>query len=291
MPANGVSEGRAVGLVVLAASLWGCWSLMLRPTGLSGAVTAPVLLLGVALVAAPMAWRELRERQVRWTRPVIVALLAYALADAVNVGTFFSAMVTTTVAVAVLTHSIAPVLVSLLAPLVEGTRSRRAPLAAAIAVAGLCLLLEPWRGAALDGQLVLGAALGLASGLGYAVSVFAARRLGGAVGPSTALSSHAFISALLLLPLAGDELLAIEAADLGWLALAIALPGTVAGLAFVRALSVIGSARAAVIALLEPLVACLVGWAAFGERLGPLGVLGGAMVLGAAAYVAREPKG
>ena len=275
-------------MVVLAASLWGSWSIFLRPTGLSGAVTAPVLLLGVALITAPMAWRELAARPVVWTRPLLGALLAYALADAVNVGTFFRAMVTTTVAVAVLTHSVAPVLVSLLAPMIEGTRSSRAPLAAIVAVLGLVLVLEPWRGAALDASLLLGAALGLASAVGYAVSVFAARRLGAGVGPGTALSSHAFLSALLLLPLAAPELSTIELGDLGWLLLAILLPGVVAGFFFVRALTVIGSARAAVLALLEPLVACVVGFFAFGERLGSLGAVGGVMVLGAAAYVALE---
>lgn len=275
-------------MVVLAASLWGSWSIFLRPTGLSGAVTAPILLLGVALVTAPLAFRELAARPVVWSWPLVGALLAYALADAVNVGTFFRAMVTTTVAVAVLTHSVAPVLVSLLAPMIEGTRSSRAPLAAIVAVLGLVLVLEPWRGAALDASLLLGAGLGLASAVGYAVSVFAARRLGGSVGPGTTLSFHAFLSALLLLPLAGAELSTIELVDVGWLLLAILLPGVTAGFLFVRALTVIGSARAAVLALIEPLVACVVGFSFFGEELGALGAVGGAMVLGAAAYVALE---
>jgi drug/metabolite transporter (DMT)-like permease len=57
---------------------------------------------------------------------------------------------------------------------------------------------------------------------------------------------------------------------------------------FVRALTVIGSARAAVLALLEPLVACVVGAVAFGERLGALGLAGGGLVLVAAAWVATD---
>jgi drug/metabolite transporter (DMT)-like permease len=149
-------------------------------------------------------------------------------------------------------------------------------------------VLEPWRGASLDGSLVLGAGLGLASALGYAGSVFAARRLGSAVGPATALSGHAVISAALLLPLAAGELDQVELVDLGWMGLAILLPGLLSGVAFVRALTVIGSARAAVLALIEPLVACVVGFVAFGERLGPLGLVGGGLVLGAAAWVATE---
>jgi len=279
---------RASLFVVLAATLWGCWSLFLRPTGLDGAVTAPLLLLGVALASAPLALRELRARPVVWTKGLAAALVAYAVFDALNVGTFFRAMMVTTVPVAVLTHSVAPVLVALLAPAVEGTRSARAIPASLLALAGLVLVLEPWRGASLDGTLVLGAGLGLASAFGYAGGVFAARRLGAAVGPATALSSHALLSALLLAPLAAAEIGQVEASDLGWMAIAIALPGVLAGFLFVRALTVIGSARAAVLALLEPLVACVVGAVAFGERLGALGLAGGGLVLVAAAWVATD---
>lgn len=285
---SAASPTRASLYVVLAATLWGSWSLFLRPTGLSGAVTAPILLGGVAVLTMPLAARELRARPVAWTRGIAAALLAYSAFDAINVGTFFRAMVITTVPIAVLTHSVAPVLVALLSPVVEGTRSRRAIQASLVALLGLVLVLEPWRGASLDASLLLGAGLGLASALGYAGSVFAARRLGSAVGPATALSSHALLSAALLLPLATSELDQVELVDLGWMGLAILLPGVLAGFAFLRALTVIGSARAAVLALLEPLVACVVGFVAFGERLGALGVIGGALVLGAAAYVATE---
>jgi drug/metabolite transporter (DMT)-like permease len=282
------SDARASLLVVLAATLWGSWSLFLRPTGLSGAVTAPILMGGVALLSAPIAARELRARPVPWSRAVVIALLVYSVFDALNVGTFFRAMVTTTVPVAVLTHSVAPVLVALLSPVVEGTRSSRAAPASLLALVGLVLVLEPWRGASMDGSLVLGAALGLASAFGYAGAVFSARRLGSAVGPATALSSHAAISAALLLPLAAPELGQVELSDLGWMLLAILLPGVVAGFSFIRALTVISAARASVLALLEPLVACVVGFALFGERLGPLGFVGGALVLAAAGWVATE---
>lgn len=285
---SSLSKQGALLSVVLAACMWGCWSLVLRPTGLSGAVTAPILLAGIALTSAPMALRELRAKRVRWAKPIVIAIVIYAVADAVNVGTFFRAMVTTSVAVAVLTHSVAPVLVALLSPAIEGTKSRRAPVAALMAIGGLVLVLEPWRGTALDASLVLGACLGLASAVGYASTVFAARKLADSIGPATALCSHSVIAALLLLPLAVGELSSIEPSDVGYLMAGILLPGTLAGVLFIRALPVIGSARAAVLALIEPLVACLVGWAAFGERLGPLGALGGALVLLAAAYVATE---
>lgn len=285
---NEASDRHAIFRVLAAAALWGCWSLFLRPTGLSGFVTGPVLCAGVAALMTPHMLGERVTHAVVWTRPLLIALGVYSVADAINIATFFQSMSTTSVAVAVLTHSIAPILVSLFAPWIEGTTSSRAPAAAAAAVCGLALVLEPWRDLGQDPNLLPGAALGLASALGYAATVFAAKRLSASVGPATALVTHAWLAAALLLPFAGLGLLEIELVDLGWLGLATLLPGSVAGYLFVQGLRVIGSARASVLALLEPLVACIVGYLAYGERLSALATLGGALVVGAAAYVALE---
>src|SRR5678815_2603652 len=90
--------------------------------------------------------------------------------DAVNVLAFFGAMTTTTVAIAVLTHYAAPILIALAAPRVEGTRTRGALPAALVALGGLVIVLEPWRSGS-DGAL-LGAALGLTSAVAYMGNVF-----------------------------------------------------------------------------------------------------------------------
>lgn len=275
-------ETRGALRVVFAAASWGCWSLCFRPTELPGSVTAPIMLGGIALLSLPL-FRG--DPPPRWSRRTVAVLALYAVCDAINAGTFFSAMQVGTVAVAVLTHSLGPVLVALLAPLVTGHRTRGALPAALVAVVGIALVLEPWRPDALAGSPGLGAALGLASAFGYAGGVLTSSKLAPEIGAARTLGIHAVLSALLLLPFAGERLLEVEARDLPYLAVAIVVPGVLAGMAFVRALGEIGSARAAVLALLEPLVACVVGWLAFGERLGALAALGGALVLGAAAYV------
>jgi DME family drug/metabolite transporter len=93
----------------------------------------------------------------------------------------------------------------------------------------------------------------------------------------------------MLLPLAGlSGLRQVDGLDVALLAAASVLPGILAGLAFVHGLRAIGAARTAVLSLFEPVVACCVGWLVFGERLGPLALLGGAMVLGAGALVSGE---
>ncbi len=270
-------------MVIAAACLWGTWSLILRPMDLPTTVTSPVVMLGVGVWALPAV---LVARPARWDRTTLVLLALNSVFDAINVVTFFGAMERTSVAIAVLTHYAAPVLVALAAPKIDGVRIRGAILAAVIATVGLALVLEPWRSGA-EGVIV-GGALGLTSAFAYAGNVFVVRRLTGRIGPSRAIAYHALIAGALLLPLGIGELSQLGAADVGRLAAASLVLGSIAGILFVDGLSRIGSARAAVLAFFEPLVAVICGWAAFGEALGPAALLGGALVLGAGAWVANS---
>jgi len=133
--------------------------------------------------------------------------------------------------------------------------------------------------------VLLGAGLGLTSAFAYAGNVFLGRKLTLELGSATALGLHAIGACLLLLPLAGTELLEIEAGDLPYLLVAGLVPGALAGLAFLRGSTVIGSARAAILAFLEPVVACVVGYVWFGERLSAWSLAGGLLVLSAGLIV------
>lgn len=295
------ANDRLVGtaLILAAAISWGTWSLWLRPTGLPSEVTTPILFLAMALGAWPLM---LRERAPRWSKRAVLLLIAFGVSDAINVGTFFAAMSVTTVAIAVLTHYAAPVIVALLAPRIDGVHVPHAKLAALLALAGLTIVLQPWRelegnvvagsagsvatgsaGSAAD--VVLGATLGLVSACAYASNVFLARRLTEDLGASRTLGLHSVIAALLLLPLAGPQLFEIELVDVPYLAIGCVGPGLLAGLAFLRALTLIGAARASILAFVEPLVACLVGFLVWDEPLGWSVVVGGALVIAAGVLV------
>ncbi|MCZ7680499.1 MAG: DMT family transporter [Sandaracinaceae bacterium] len=266
--------------------LWGAWSLFLRPTGLPGIATAPCVLLVVAVSA--LALVRLESAAPRWDRATVGLLVLYALLQAVNVGTFFAAMETTTIAIAVLTHCTAPVIVALLAPRIEGTRVRGGALAAIVALAGLTLVTPPvgaprrrrprrrrpraderprLREPRLHGAAARRAdrdrprhQLSLGAGRHDPPPVRgAAPRRGG-----------------------GERRAPAHAGGL--------LPGTLSAYLFVDGLRRIGSARAAVLSLLEPLVAVLVGWLAWEEPLAPIAALGAALVLGAALWVARGER-
>lgn len=272
-------------MVALAAASWGTWSLFARPTGLPGPVMAPIIFAVIAIVALPLA---LREGRGRWDRTTVILLLAYTIGDVVNVMTFFSAMTVTTVAIAVLTHYLAPILIALAAPRVDGSHVKGARIAAFVALAGLVIVLEPWRG--VRGDVLLGAALGAASAVAYATNVFSGRRLADRIGPASVMSYHSALAAVLVLPFAVSGLATVSWADLGLIAAGASTIGAISGVAFVAGLQRIGAARTAVLTYAEPLVAVAVGALVWDEPLRPLAALGGALVLAAGIHVARQAR-
>jgi drug/metabolite transporter (DMT)-like permease len=271
-------------LVATAAASWGTWSLFLRPTGLPSTITSPIVFVVMGLATLPLA---LRGPRMRWDRTTVKLLVANTLLDALNVVTFFGALRYTTVAIAVLTHYLAPILIALAAPRVDGTVTRGARSAAVVALSGLLVLLEPWHAPAAG--VVAGGALGLASAVCYAGNVFVVRRLAERIGSARAVSYHSLLAAVILLPFGVSGFGAVTACDLCLLAAGAITIGAASGVMFVDGLGRIGSARAAVLTFAEPLVAVAVGMIAWHEPLRPLAAAGGGLVLAAGVQVARQP--
>ncbi len=284
------SRGRATSyaLVMGAAVSWGTWSLMLRPAARLGPLApelVPVVIQTVmSLVLVPLG---LRERPGAPRSPRAWALLAaLALSSALNNWLFFRAMSLTTLAVAVLTHSLAPVLVTALAPWLFGERaSRRTWVCLLGALAGLTLLLEPWQSPARG--LVAGAAAGAGSAVFYAFNMIAQKRLAGAFGPCEAVGYQTAMGVpllALLVPSGGWSLTAGQAALVGLAGLG---PGAAASLAFIVGLRRLPASHTATLVLLEPLVAVLLGVLVWHEPLTPVGALGGLVLFGAIAASVR----
>lgn len=266
--------------VVAAASSWGLWSLSVRPAGLPPMTFSLVVFLVMGVVTLPAV---AFEGPATWSRRAIVLLFLNGVWDAANVLTFFAAMQETTVAVAVLTHYLAPVLIAVLAPYVDREHVRGAVPGAIVACVGLTLVLEPWRGQA-D---VLGAALGTTSAFAYAANVFTVRRLVPLIGASRVISYHSFVAAVLVAPFAIGAGVVPDARALAWAGGGAVVLGALAGVVFVRGLAVIGSSRAAMLAYAEPLVAVVVGALAWDEPLGQLAVAGVILIIGSGVYVAK----
>lgn len=271
-------------MVVLAASTWGTWSLFLRHTTASAAMFGAILFLVMGLVPLPIA---LRKRGGTWDRTTLALIVAHGAFDALNVLAFFAAINHTTVAIAVLTHYLAPILIATIAPYVDKTATHALG-AALVALAGLVIILEPWSSPA-DGALV-GAALGASSALCYAGNVLVLRPLIARIGGPAALAYHSLVAAAICAPLAAGSLDVLTGHDLGWIVAGAILPGVVAGFLFNAGLGRIGSARTAVLTFAEPVVAVAIGALVWGEDLHPLAALGGALVLGAGIHVARKAR-
>jgi drug/metabolite transporter (DMT)-like permease len=272
-------------MVTLAAASWGTWSLFLRPTGLPAATTTPIVFLVMGLLLLPFA---LRGPRTRWDRSTLVLLAGYTAADALNVLAFFAALDRTTVAIAVLSHYLAPILVAFAAPRFDRVPSRGAASAAAVALAGLTVVLEPWRAPAAGAAA--GAALGVASAFCYAANVFLVGRIAVRLGSVRAMSYHSLIAAAAMAPLALPGLDAVSREDLSRLLAGAATVGALSGVVFIVGLARIGAARAAVLTFAEPLVAVAVGALVWEEPLHATAALGGAMVLGAGIHVARKAR-
>ncbi|PTL82659.1 EamA family transporter [Vitiosangium sp. GDMCC 1.1324] len=271
-------------MVALGATLWGCWSLFLRPAGLSGIQCA---FLSMALMALPAPF-VLRPQAFR-DRRATLALGILGLSDAANCALFFAAVQRGPVAVAVLTHYLAPLLIALAAPWVlRERRSTRALLAAPLTLAGLALLLGTPRGGFSDPWTAL---LGGGSALFYMANVLASKEASRAYSPLAVSALHAPIAALALLLVFGRGALPPTLDSHVLLAAAgCVLCGLFANMLFLAGLRGIPTTAAGALTYLEPLTAALVGQLVFGEALGPLGVLGGLAVLLTGVWVASEPR-
>ena len=273
-----------IAMVTIAAASWGTWSLFLRPTGLPGSVAAPLVFLLMAVFAAPLALRD--PKTPTWDRSAVVWLAAYIVFDALNLVCFFGAIDTTTVALAVLSHYLAPMIVAIAAPHVDGVRVPGAWIAALVALAGLVIVLEPWREP--PRGAVLGVALGASSAVCYAGNVFCLRRVAQKLGPSRAMALHALGAGLLLLPFGITAFDRITPSGFAYLAVGAATLGALSGIVYAIGLVRIGSARAAILAFVEPVVAVVCGILAYGEPFSPLSLVGAALILAAGIHVARQ---
>jgi drug/metabolite transporter (DMT)-like permease len=286
-------------LVVAAAALWGCWSIVFRSAEasssrpLSAATETAVVFFVMLLTMAPLAiWT--RRRDVRAgtaaTRPgrALVVVGVLGVVDACNALCFFEAMQRTTVAIAVLCHYLTPVIVALLSPVLLGEPRRRSTLVAlALSLAGLVLLLQPWGHVSADD--VEGAALASLSAVFYAASLFLGKTL------VTTLSTWELaawpkltsVPILIVAAVLSSGGLALEPIP----GLILVAGGIVCGALplwlFYVGLARLQASQVSVLTLVEPLVAVLVGVLVWGEPLAVIGIVGGALVLVGAGIIAR----
>jgi drug/metabolite transporter (DMT)-like permease len=243
-----------------------------------------------ALVLAGGAARELRALRPRDTA---TALALGGCGYALQAGCFFAALERIDASLLSLLLYTFPAIVAVAAfALGRESLDRRRLAALALASGGLVLVLAGAGAGAID---PLGAALGLSAALVYSAYILVSHGIAARVRPRllsalvcTGAAASLTVGSTLLGELRPGEL---TAAGWGWLG-CLALVSTVASIGlFFAGLRRVGPTTASILATVEPLVTVVLAFVVFGETLGTVQLVGGALVLTAVlALQARRPQ-
>jgi drug/metabolite transporter (DMT)-like permease len=237
----------------------------------------------ITTVTGAMSFRDRIARTATWRERGWIACLGFA--DAFNVLLFFAAY-KITIGVSVLAHYVTPAFVAIAAPVVLREKlTKRTAVALAVSLSGLAVILVPMGGAP-AAAVWSSAALGVGSAVFYASCFFLNRFVVGSFSTNEALFWHGAVATPLLAAFVPKQAWAtVDVRAVEFLALVSIVPGALAGIAFVWGLRRMPASHAAMLTLLEPLVAVLIGILIYGEMMGPRVLVGGGLVLAGAAAV------
>jgi drug/metabolite transporter (DMT)-like permease len=204
-----------------------------------------------------------------------------------------TSLLLTSIAASTLEANCAPMLVTLLAWVLWDERPRAGfLLAIALAFGGMLLILAPKLGA--GGHALLGDALGLGTACFYAAYILAVARLRARHGTGIIMFTSTLVFTVLLLPLALTQKFLPVSAHGWWLLIGCALTAQVLGQSLIAyALAALPATFGAVGLYVQVIAAACYAWLLLHERLAPVQMLGGAVVLAAIALArsARRPQG
>ena len=214
-------------------------------------------------------------------RDVGIALALGGLGYSAQAGAYFAALDRLDASLLSLLLYTFPAMVAVAAIVLGRERaSVRTAVALLLASGGLVLVLAGAGAGELD---ALGAALGVAAAVIYSVYILSSSGISSRV-PALVLSALVCTGAAVTLTLAGVlggwlRLGDVSAAGFGWLG-AIAAVSTVGAITlFFAGLRRVGPTAAAILSTAEPVTTVVLAWLAFGESLGPVQLLGGALVV------------
>lgn len=240
------------------------------------ALAAAVLIVAYLAVADRRALR-VRAKDV----PFLAAFGVFGLA-AVHF-TYFKTLSLTGVATAILLEYLAPILVLVFSVVFLGDRPGwRLPVAVALSVAGCALMVGVLGGTMRVSQA--GIAWGLASAFFFALYTLMGKYAAGRYAPWTLLAYGLIAATIFWLVYLGPvRVVAVYADPRAFAAVVfVAVVSTIIPFgAFLHGLHHIQATEASVTSTLEPAVAGVGAFFAFGETLGVLQLLGGALVLAA----------
>ena len=297
-------------MVALASTLFavnGAVSKVVLSSGISSLRLTEVRCTGALVGFVLIAW--LRGSSLRFRLRELPFILLFGVVGLALVQfLYFVAIKRLPIGVGLIIEYIAPVLIALWTRYVWKRRLPRAVwVAMAVALGGLAMVVELWRGTSLDGA---GVAAALAAALCYATYVLAGEH-GVRTRDTVSLTTIGFIFAALFyaiiqpwwtFPFARSSvdvsllgrLDTLHAPVWGMYLWVIVLGGVAPFLLYFGSLKHISATRASLVAMLEPVLASLVAYAWLGETFGAWQIVGGCVVLAALALaqtLGRDPAG
>jgi drug/metabolite transporter (DMT)-like permease len=291
-----------IALTVVSAFAFGSGALFAKPVYAEGVGWHP-LMAWRFLVGAGLAWAWLalsaraRAGLLRMRRRDIAIALSLGVLYTGNSATYFAALETVSASLGALIVYIYPAIVAVISLQVgHALRGRRAWGALGLALAGVALAvgnIDPATAPPIEGLVLM-----VASPIIYSVWIVLSARLSGegrtgagataatgtGVDPMaagavmlTATATTYWISALAL----GSPVLPDQIPAGAWFGmLGVGIVSTfIAVLAFYAGAHRIGAARASIVSTVEPIWTIVLASLLFGEMLGPLQLVGGAMIL------------
>jgi drug/metabolite transporter (DMT)-like permease len=236
-------------------------------------------------LAALLFWMltSLREVRALGRRDILIALGLGACGYALQAGCYFAALPRIDASLLALIVYTYPVMVAVAAVAIGRERLDRRRVAALIlASTGLVLVLAGAGGGTLD---PVGAALGLAAAVTYCTYILVSDTVTARIRPQV-LATIVCTGAAVTLTAGSAAVGDLRPGDLtgagwGWLA-CLAVVSTVGAISlFFAGLKRVGPTTASILSTAEPVVTVALAFALFGESLGAIQILGGALVLAA----------
>lgn len=248
-------------------------------------IAAPILLV--------VAWRESGRAVPRATRADLATMAILGVVVVVTNLLYLMAVDRAGVAPATLVAlCVPPVLIAATAATILGERlAGRAVVALGGAVAGTVLLVG-WDGGETDGAFLGGILIAFGCAALIALFTMVSRTFAGRHPASRPLAVGFTVGAVALAPVAVARGVPLDQSGETWALLVYlaVVPSVVAYWMYQRALRDVAAATASVVTLLEPLVATVLAWWLFGERLGWTGLAGGVVLCGSIALLSTAPS-
>jgi drug/metabolite transporter (DMT)-like permease len=287
-------------LTVVSAFGFGSGALFAKPV-YAADVDWHVLMSWRFLIGAALSWAFIAARPAsrgalgRMPRRAIVVAIGLGVLYTGNSATYFAGLETVSASLAALIVYIYPAIVAVISLQVGRPLSgRRAWIALAIALAGVALAvgnIDQASAPPIEGLLLI-----VASPLIYSVWIVLAARLGGedrqGVGREAGGGADPMVAGAIMLTATagtywltaltvGREVLPEQIPGEAWFGIAgVGIVSTfIAVQAFYAGAHRIGAARASLVSTVEPIWTIVLAGLLFGESLGPLQVVGGAMIL------------